>query len=209
MTEAIIHGWILALGLILPLGVQNVFVFNQGALQPRWIRSLPAVLTASLCDTLLITLAVAGISIVVLNVAWVKWSLFTAGFFFLLYMGWNIWRSSPDPGSDTGTGPLPPARQVGFALSVSLLNPHAILDTIGVIGTSSLQYDGAERIAFTLTCVAVSWIWFFGLSIAGALIRSLDGGGIWLRRVNRLSALIIWGVAVWIGRELVIEIISS
>ncbi len=32
MSEAIIHGIILAFGLIIPLGVQNVFVFNQGAL---------------------------------------------------------------------------------------------------------------------------------------------------------------------------------
>ena len=30
MSEAIIHGIILAFGLIIPLGVQNVFVFNQG-----------------------------------------------------------------------------------------------------------------------------------------------------------------------------------
>lgn len=30
MTEAIVHGMILAFGLILPLGVQNIFVFNQG-----------------------------------------------------------------------------------------------------------------------------------------------------------------------------------
>ena len=35
MSEAIIHGIILAFGLIIPLGVQNVFVFNQGASQPN------------------------------------------------------------------------------------------------------------------------------------------------------------------------------
>ena len=37
MTEAILHGIILAFGLIVPLGVQNVFVFNQGALQPTFV----------------------------------------------------------------------------------------------------------------------------------------------------------------------------
>lgn len=30
MWEATIYGLVLAFGLILPLGVQNVFVFNQG-----------------------------------------------------------------------------------------------------------------------------------------------------------------------------------
>lgn len=60
MLQAALHGFILAFGLILPLGVQNIFVFNQGAVQPRFSRVLPVILTASVCDTLLITLAVAG-----------------------------------------------------------------------------------------------------------------------------------------------------
>lgn len=43
--EAIVHGIILAFGLILPLGVQNVFVFSQGATQPKLIRALPWAVT--------------------------------------------------------------------------------------------------------------------------------------------------------------------
>lgn len=35
MLQPIIHGFLLALGLILPLGAQNVFVFNQGANQKK------------------------------------------------------------------------------------------------------------------------------------------------------------------------------
>ena len=66
MSEAIIHGIILAFGLIIPLGVQNVFVFNQGASQPN-IWSGPVVLTASICDTLLILIAVQGVSLVLLT----------------------------------------------------------------------------------------------------------------------------------------------
>ena len=31
MIQSILHGFLLAFGLILPLGAQNVFVFNQGA----------------------------------------------------------------------------------------------------------------------------------------------------------------------------------
>ena len=51
MISVLLHGFILALGLILPLGVQNVFVFNQGAVQSRFVKALPAIITASLCDT--------------------------------------------------------------------------------------------------------------------------------------------------------------
>ncbi len=56
-----LHAFILALGLILPLGVQNLFVFNQGVTQPALWRALPAVITAAICDTLLILLAVQGL----------------------------------------------------------------------------------------------------------------------------------------------------
>lgn len=44
--NAIIHGIVLAFGLILPLGVQNVFIFQQGAWQKHIWRALPAVISA-------------------------------------------------------------------------------------------------------------------------------------------------------------------
>ena len=54
MSEAVIHGFLLAIGLILPLGAQNVFVFNQGANQSKLIKAFPAVITAGICDSILI-----------------------------------------------------------------------------------------------------------------------------------------------------------
>jgi L-lysine exporter family protein LysE/ArgO len=92
MLEEILHGFILAFGLILPLGVQNVFVFNQGALRPNFIQALPVIITASICDTLLISLAVLGVSVVVLGSYWIKACLFAAGIFFLIYMGVITWE---------------------------------------------------------------------------------------------------------------------
>ena len=50
MLQPLIHGLLLALGLILPLGAQNVFVFNQGANQ-KISKALPVIITAGLCDT--------------------------------------------------------------------------------------------------------------------------------------------------------------
>ncbi|RZH87840.1 amino acid transporter, partial [Staphylococcus aureus] len=44
--QPVLHGILLALGLILPLGAQNVFVFNQGANQKKMINALPVVITA-------------------------------------------------------------------------------------------------------------------------------------------------------------------
>jgi L-lysine exporter family protein LysE/ArgO len=196
LTAAALQGFLLALGLILPLGVQNTFVLTQGALHRSRLGSLPAVITASVCDTVLITVAVSGVSLVVLTIPWFKTALSWVGVLFLAYMGWATWRSQPagaGPGAEANEWPL--RRQVLFAASVSLLNPHAILDTVAVIGTTALQYSGTPRLAYTLACIAVSWLWFAALATAGRML-GLAASGLDLRRwLNRGSALIMWVVA--------------
>jgi L-lysine exporter family protein LysE/ArgO len=196
MLAAFIHGYILSVGLILPLGPQNAFVFTQGATQPRLLRALPVALVASLSDTTLILLAVLGVSVVVLTLAWIKTILVIIGVLFLTYVGWVTWRSNPDSGeqwSEATDWPL--RRQVVFALSVSLLNPHAILDTIGVIGTSALSYSGDARAAFTLACVLNSWVWFLMLAVVGRLVGTF---GRVRGMLNRASAVIMWVSAFYL-----------
>jgi L-lysine exporter family protein LysE/ArgO len=197
MISAAIHGFILAFGLILPLGVQNVFIFNQGAMQSRWIYALPVVLTASICDTFLISLAVFGVSAIVLGVTWIKVSLVLGGILFLLYMGYSTWKSKPNA-EKTTVETFSTQKQIFFAASVSLLNPHAIMDTIGVIGTSSLSYTGSAKITFMVVCILVSWFWFFGLSIVGRLIGRLDASGRFILILNKVSAIIMWGTAIYL-----------
>lgn len=199
--EPFLHGFILAFGLILPLGVQNIFVFSQGAVQPKLLRALPATITASVCDTLLIFLAVFGLSVIVLQLEGLRIGLMVVGVLFLMYMGYAIWKS--EPAMNEAHPPLSARKQVIFALSVSLLNPHALLDTVGVIGTSALKYVGSEQFLFTLSCIMVSWIWFFSLSIAGAVMKKIDATGSVLKIFNKCSALFIWGTAIYLILELI------
>ncbi|MFJ7736478.1 LysE/ArgO family amino acid transporter [Lysinibacillus sp. NPDC097287] len=194
--EAFLHGAILAFGLILPLGVQNVFVFSQGATQQRFVRALPATITAALCDTLLILLAVFGLSVIVLQFEWLRIALMSAGILFLLYMGYAIWQSKPTKTENNEA--LPIKKQILFALSVSLLNPHAILDTIGVIGTSALKYSGVTQIYFTASCILISWLWFFGLTVAGASVKKVDSSGKLMNVFNKCSAVFIWATAIYL-----------
>jgi L-lysine exporter family protein LysE/ArgO len=200
--EPLFHGLILAFGLILPLGVQNVFVFNQGATHKKFTNALPAIITAGVCDTILIYLAVVGVSVIVLSFEWLRILLFFVGFFFLAYMGWVMWKSTPEGSANQAQSRFSARRQVTFAASVSLLNPHAIMDTIGVIGTSSLAYTGYEKWMFTAACIMVSWLWFFSLAIIGRKLGQIDRNGILLKRMNQVSALIIWIMAIYMGSQL-------
>lgn len=202
---AFITGAALAFGLILPLGAQNLFVFTQGASQPRFVWALPAVVTAALADTLLIVAAVSGVSMLLATQPGWQRALGFAGVLFLLYMGWVTWpkrRTGTASEVAAATKPAmpdaawPAQRQIIFALSVSLLNPHALLDTIGVIGVAALQFlDKADRFVFTAACVGVSWLWFIGLAAAGHFMRRRDRAGrstVWL---GRISAVLMWAIA--------------
>jgi L-lysine exporter family protein LysE/ArgO len=192
---ALVHGVVLAVGLIVALGPQNVFVFQQGATQPRLRRALPTVVTASLSDTLLVSLAVLGVSVAVLGNAWLQQGLFGVGALFLVYVGWQVYRSPAL--SVSGGRALSPRKQVGFTAAVSLFNPHAVLDTVGVIGTSALAYEGGEQWVFAGGVVAVSWLWFVSLAMGGRLLgrAESDAADAVLGKLDAAAALVIWGVA--------------
>nr|WP_263314411.1 LysE family transporter [Mammaliicoccus sp. Marseille-Q6498] len=200
MFQAISHGLLLALGLILPLGAQNVFVFNQGANHKSLKKALPVVVAAGLCDTLLILLAVLGVSLLLSQYPSLQLIIYLIGLIFLLYMAWTLWREKPS--NSSSHRPMSAKKQIGFAMSVSLLNPHAIMDTIGVIGTSASMYSGSDKVAFSLATILVSWIWFIGLAIAGKQIGLFDSKGKFILILNKFSSVIILIVACLIVKNI-------
>lgn len=201
MIQAITHGLLLALGLILPLGAQNVFVFNQGANHKHLRKALPVVITAGFCDTLLILLAVLGVSLVLQQYPSLQLIIYIIGLIFLLYMAWTLWHEKPS--DTTNQPPMSATKQVSFALSVSLLNPHAIMDTIGVIGTSASVYYGIEKIAFTAATITVSWVWFITLALLGKQVGKVDSSGKFILILNKVSSVIILIVACVIVKNII------
>lgn len=76
------------------------------------------------------------------------------------------------------------------------------MDTVGVIGTSSIRYQEVEKIIFAATCIMVSWIWFFGLSLIGRAVGKIDNSGNFLLILNKISALVMWTAAVYLVTSL-------
>ncbi|MDH9162247.1 LysE family transporter [Staphylococcus succinus] len=189
MLQPLIHGFLLALGLILPLGAQNVFVFNQGANYKSIFKVLPVIITAGVCDSLLIILAVLGVSVILLSFPILQVTIYCIGLLFLLYMAWSMWMAKPERVNTTR--PMSTKKQITFALSVSLLNPHAIMDTIGVIGTNGAIYEGVSKGIFMIATLSVSWLWFFLLAILGKALGHMDTSGKYIIMINKISVVII------------------
>lgn len=201
MLQPLIHGLLLALGLILPLGDQNVFVFNQGANQKKISKALPVIITAGLCDTFLIVIAILGVSLILISMPTLQLFIYIIGFLFLMYMAWSLWTEKPSNIEEIE--PMPAKKQILFALSVSLLNPHAIMDTVGVIGTSASVYDGYDKVVFSLATISVSWIWFVFLAILGRITGKIDKSGKYIVILNKVSSVIVIIVGLIILKNIV------
>jgi L-lysine exporter family protein LysE/ArgO len=194
MLHAFFYGLILAFGLIIPLGPQNLFVLSQGTHERKLRHAFPTIISAALCDTLLITLACFGISLLILKIKFLKTIILVIGIIFLTCVGWHLWRKASKASFNLGWHPhVSVKKQILFTVSVSLLNPHAILDTVTVIGVNALEYHGANLFAFTLACILVSWLWFFSLAAFGKSLSKIPHISFFQ---NRISALIMWGVAI-------------
>ena len=180
MIEAVLHGVILAIGLILPLRRSKCI-----CVQPRGFAAEVGEGTSRRCHCGDLRYdfdrgGCIGSLIAHLDIRWLETIMFAVGILFLLYIGISLWRSAPSS-MEAEAERFSPKKQILFAASVSLLNPHAIIDTIGVIGSNALSYSGEARFAFTLTTIIISWCWFFGLAL-------LEGSSAsWTRAGNSLA----------------------
>lgn len=200
VVTAAATGLLLGLALIVPLGQQNVFVVSQGV-AVGMPRALFAVVGAAGCDTLLILLGAGGGSALLHQVPGLRTGLLAAGVAILVYLGGRGLRPSATPVVIEATVTAP-GRVLARTAAVSLLNPHAIIDTVAVLGTAIAGQPAASRVSFGAGVVTASWVWFLFLASAAALLgKALTPS----RRVwfDRFSGLVLLGFAGHLGYELI------
>ncbi|HEX2143929.1 MAG TPA: LysE family transporter, partial [Glycomyces sp.] len=193
-------GLALGLALIVPIGAQNVFVFGQGVTlgMPR---ALWAVVGAAACDSFLIVLGAAGTSAVLNSVPGLRPAMLAAGALFLTYLGVKALRAKPAD-IDDQTGVWSRGQVMRQTAAVSLLNPHAILDTVGVLGAAIAAQAAATRLPFAAGAVVASWTWFLILAAAASAMRRFltKERRVWFDRVSGAILLIFAG---WLAVEFI------
>lgn len=195
------QGFALSAGLIMAIGAQNVFVLTQGARGHRpWL--VAGVCTA--CDGLLIALGVGGVGSLAAASPVVSGLLALAGAVFLAVYGLRALKSAwsgESLGLDQDAA-KPPVRAILLAaLGVSLLNPHALLDTVVLIGGLASRLDADGRLSFGLGAVSASACWFFALSLGGRLLAPVLRSPRAWRVLDTAVCLTMWSLAAGIGRE--------
>lgn len=180
MLVTSIQGFTLGLSLILPIGSQNAFILNQGI--KKEYHFITATICA-ICDIILITIGIYGGGTFFSSHPDLLLLITVGGICFLCVYAYASLKSAyknyqkincgKEIGDEKATKRQTMLAVVLATLAVSLLNPHAYLDTVVLLGSIGGQIPEAERLAFAIGTFTASIVWFYSLSIASAKLASL------------------------------------
>jgi len=175
MTQAFFTGFITLMSLILAVGAQNVFILRQGILRRH---VLPLCLFAAASDALLIWTGVVGFAIVAQLAPGIAHLMTWGGALFLGAYGVLRFRAAylGDYCLELGEGRQSLKKTLITLAGFTFLNPHVYLDTIGLIGAVSAQYDADSlRYAYAIGASVGSLVFFCALGF-GARLLAADYG---------------------------------
>ncbi|GGY07952.1 amino acid transporter [Massilia dura] len=197
LSGAFFKGMAMGGGLIVAIGAQNAFLLRQ-ALQRRYVAM--CIVTCICCDVLLIALGAGSVGRAIASSPMLLEVVRIGGALFLVEYGRraavSAWRGQSrlvqgDERSLPRRGPVFRA-----AMALSLLNPHAWLDTVVLLGAIGAQQSGDGRISFTAGAMAASVLWFTSLGLgARGLTRLFARPAAW-RMLDALIAMVMWTIAV-------------
>jgi len=196
MLTAAVTGFLSGFALILAIGAQNAFVLRQGLLREH---VLPLCLFCATSDAVLITAGVAGFGALVTAFPSFPTVMMLAGAAFLLVYGATrfraAWQGDYEMTLDGKGLPLWPT--LGIAAAFTWLNPHVYLDTLGLMGALSTQFEATSgRVAFGLGGALASFVFFFSLGYGARLLAPIMQSARAWRRLDVLIGVVMWLLAL-------------
>ncbi|WP_309663257.1 LysE/ArgO family amino acid transporter [Tabrizicola sp.] len=191
MLEAALHGYVVAVSLILAIGAQNAFVLRQGI---RREHVAAVVATCAISDAILIGAGVAGFGAVSGAVPWIGEAMRWAGVAFLLVYGALRFKAALLGGEalkPAAGGTVPLGRVLATCLLLTWANPHVYLDTVVLIGSISAQY-APHGLAFGIAAALGSLSFFAALGFGARLLAPL-----FARPQAWVVLEIVVGVTMW------------
>lgn len=196
-SSVFFSGFLLSVGLIMAIGAQNAYVLRQGL---RREHVGVAVMVAAVCDATLILIGVGGFGAVIsANPDWMAAARY-GGAAFLFWYGARAMRNAIRGSSmqidHGGAGGLTRRQVLLAAAAFSILNPHAWLDTVVLIGSVGSQQADNLRPAFAAGAVTASFVWFVVLGYGARVLAPLFARAVAWRVLDALVAAILWTIAV-------------
>ncbi|MCE0494148.1 LysE/ArgO family amino acid transporter [Vibrio salinus] len=165
----LLQGMGMGASLLMPIGAQNAYLLNQGIKKQHHL-TIAAVY--SFLDIIFISAGIFGGGQLIASRPVLLNIITTGGIIFLLFYAFLSLKSAfTDNNGDEAVNHNQTdsrATAIGGALAITLLNPHLYLDTIVILGSIGGQFNGNERLSFAVGSIAMSFLWFYSLSMAAA-----------------------------------------
>lgn len=197
MGSVFLSGFGVSIGLIMAIGSQNAHVLRQGLLREHVGLTVAA---CALCDGALILLGIAGLGgIFSANPDWISMARY-GGAAFLGWYGLRALLSAFRGGAlrvdaDGERRALTRRQALIAAGAFSLLNPHAYLDTVVLIGSVGSQQLEAMRPVFAAGAITASIVWFTLLGYGARTLTPLFANPLSWRLLDAFVALMLWAIA--------------
>ncbi|UFS70339.1 LysE/ArgO family amino acid transporter [Geomonas sp. RF6] len=192
-----VTGFGLGASLIVAIGSQNAFVLRQG-LKNQHVFTVSTI--SFLCDALLISLGAGGFSSVVATSPLLMTVTLWGGVLFLSAYGLRSFAAAARPGMleaiPDAKGPAQFAEVLVTTVSLSLLNPHAFLDTVILLGSVAGQYAGQSRLLFAAGAISASFAWFYTLGYGARMLAPLFRNPLAWRLLDIVVGCTMWGIAI-------------
>lgn len=195
MFDAMLHGYLTSLSLILAIGAQNAFVLRQGI---RREHVGPVVALCAVSDAVLIGLGVAGFGAVTQWLPWIVPVMRWFGVAFLVWYGALRFLAARKGGE--ALMPAPGARAaLGQVLATCALltwaNPHVYLDTMVLLGSISTHY-APDQAAFGAAAAMASFSFFAALGFGARILAPLFARPRAWVALELIVGLTMWTIAL-------------
>lgn len=192
---AVLEGYSVGFLLILAIGAQNAFVLRQGL---RRAHVFAVCVTCSLSEVVLVSIGVFGFGRLTELAPWISSVMLWGGALFLLVYGAFCFRSAwvGSAGLQAeGAAETSLKATVLTCLAFTWLNPHAILDTVVLLGALSAQH-GDGRGWFGLGAILAAASFFFMLGYGARLVAPFFAKPSAWRVLDTMIGVTMWAIAL-------------
>ena len=197
MFSTYFTGLTLMATLIMPIGMQNAFVLNQGI---RRQHHLFVATFCSLADAIFMSVGVWGGAKVFTTFPWLLTSIGVLGAIFMFYYGSLCFKSAFAGGNNLQTDDKNRSFKaiVLACCAFTILNPHVYIDTIVILGGFAANLTTEQRPWFVFGGVSASFIWFFGLSLLGQKLAPILSKPKSQQIIDFVIAIMMWVIAAYL-----------
>ncbi len=209
MSQVFLEGFLLQASLIFALGAQNIFILETGIRKQHHIL---VSFVCFLCDYFIIMLGVLGTASLLEEYPQIKIVFGILGISFLIYYGLGKLRSVEQTFNphETENKSNTLIKSILGAITFSVVNPHAYLDGIILIGGYSTKFSElSERVALGSGAAFYSLIWFLALSSASSTLMTFLGNPRRMRFAMNFAGLILILLSARLGVDVYSWVMDS